>query len=175
MPPHRGFSLNELVIAMAVCAISLALAAPSFSSLLASQRLVGTSNRVLVEIQSARLLAVHSNSRATICGSNDGETCNGSANWSSGTLTFLDTNRNGKRDALEPARRRLYAEDLNGLQIGTSNGRKFLAFTPAGFTAGSNLTVHICAHNRAQWRQIIINLAGRSRVYRPPEPSICPA
>ncbi len=173
MPPTRGFTLSELVVAMAVCAISLAVAAPSFSSLLASQRLIGTSNRVLVEIQSARLLAVHSNNRATICGSDDGETCNGSANWSSGTLTFLDNNRNGRRDALEPALRRLHLEELHGLQIGTSNGRKSLAFTPAGFTAGTNLTLHICAHNRREWRQIIVNLAGRSRVYRPLEPSIC--
>ncbi len=174
MPETHGFTLPELVIVLAVSAIGLAIAAPSFSSLLDSQRLVGTSNRLLVEIQSARFLAVHRNSRATVCGSDDGETCNGSANWSSGTLTFIDTDRNGRRDPSEPTERRLQADELNGLQVGTSNGRKTLAFTPAGFTAGSNLTLHICARNRPEWRQIIINLAGRSRVTRPSESMICP-
>lgn len=170
---QRGFTLAELLMAMAIAAILLAVAAPSFSQFLASQRLVGASNRLLVEIQTARMLAVHRNSRVGLCGSIDGERCTGSTDWSSGTLTFVDINHNGQRDPSEPATRRVDGTELDGLRVTTSSGRVVLAFNPDGFTAGSNLTLRICARERPEWRQIIVNLAGRSRVNRPAGPVDC--
>lgn len=170
---EHGFTLAELMVAMAIAATVLALAAPSFSQFIASQRLVGASNRLLVEIQAARMLAVHGNSRVGLCGSSDGERCTGSTDWSSGTLTFVDSNQNGQRDPSEPVARRMDAADLGGLRVKTSSGRTVLAFNPSGFAAGSNLTLQICAPGRPEWRQIIINLAGRSRVNRPAGPVNC--
>jgi type IV fimbrial biogenesis protein FimT len=173
MHSARGATLTELVAAMAISAIVLAVAAPSFSALAASQRLVATSNGLLAQIQASRFLAVHRNNRVTICGSLDGERCHGTPDWSSGTMTFVDTNRNGSRDAGETVDRVLPGGDLNGLIVKSSSGRPTLAFNPDGMTAAGNLTLRICAQDRQEWRQIVVNLAGRSRIRRPAEPPGC--
>jgi type IV fimbrial biogenesis protein FimT len=169
-----GFTLPELIVAMAISAVLLAMATPSFSRLAQSQRLVATSNQLLAQIQAARLLAVHRNARVVICGSADGERCSGTPDWSNGTLSFVDANRDGQHTAGESVSRFLSAEELNDLHVRSTIGRPVLAFSPDGHTAGGNLTLQICAPDRQQWRQIVVNLAGRSRVNRPATAVVCP-
>ena len=174
MRPLRGYTLVELATVLALVGIAAVLAVPSFTSLLESERVTAASNRLVAEIQQARLGAVSSGRRVVICGSNDAERCNDSPDWSGGTLRFEDTNRNSSHDAGEPVTGIVPASDLAGLRVASTAGRRTLAFNPNGLAAGANQTLRVCSLKRQEWRQIVINIGGRPRTARPAKGSICP-
>ncbi len=92
-----GFTVVELMITVTVAAVLLAIAVPSFSSILTSNRLVGQSNGLVTALQTARSEAVRRNSRAVVCRSVDLATCADGANWT-GWIAGLDTNNDGTID-----------------------------------------------------------------------------
>ncbi|WP_205123536.1 GspH/FimT family pseudopilin [Cognatilysobacter lacus] len=75
---NRGFSLLELIVTMAVIAIIVGIAVPSFNSMIARSRISAGANQLVAGIQTARLLALRSNARVDLCPSTDGSTCSGS-------------------------------------------------------------------------------------------------
>lgn len=107
----KGFTIIELIVTMSVFAILVALAAPSFTSVINSNRLTGNANELLTTLQSARMEAVRRNARVVIC-RNDapdaGNACNTAAGAWLGWMTFVDDGagnplnaRNGAFDAGE--------------------------------------------------------------------------
>lgn len=58
---HKGFTLMELMITVAIIAILAALALPSFQSILEKQRLVGAANTLFANLQYARSEAIKQN------------------------------------------------------------------------------------------------------------------
>lgn len=70
-----GFSLVELMVTIAVLAIIMAIAAPSFVSLYNSNRLTSQANEIIVGLQEARSDALRRNAAVTVCRSTDGLTC----------------------------------------------------------------------------------------------------
>ena len=85
-----GFSLLELMITVAVAAILMALAVPSFTSLINNNRLTSGSNALVTAMHHARSEAVRRNARVTLCASADGATCAGTGNWQ-GWVTLVTT------------------------------------------------------------------------------------
>ncbi len=104
--PHqqRGFTILELMIAIAIAAILLALAVPSFTSFLNSNRATSQANELLASFQIARMEAIRRNAPVIVCGSDNAEsgapTCSGNATWG-GWVVFADANANGVIDAAE--------------------------------------------------------------------------
>jgi type IV fimbrial biogenesis protein FimT len=96
-----GFTLIELMVTIAVLAILIALAMPSFASLINSNRLTAQSNEVVAALQFARVEAVRQNRRAIVCGSANGTSCSNSTAWNTGWLTYLDMDSNGSPSAAE--------------------------------------------------------------------------
>lgn len=76
---EAGFTLIELMVAIAVLAITLAVAVPSFGALINSNRLVGQVNELVASVQLARSEAIRRNARVAVCGSSDGSTCSSAA------------------------------------------------------------------------------------------------
>jgi type IV fimbrial biogenesis protein FimT len=79
--PPSGFTLVELMITIAVLAITLAVAVPSFTQMTRRNALTAGANEILAAIQTARIEAVRRNQRVSLCASSDGATCN-SDDWS---------------------------------------------------------------------------------------------
>jgi type IV fimbrial biogenesis protein FimT len=100
MTAPRGFTLIELMVTVAVLAIIIALATPSFTSVINSNRLSSHANELVASLQLARMEAVRRNVRAVVCRSENGSTCATGAPWN-GWITFVDTNRNGTAEAAE--------------------------------------------------------------------------
>ena len=90
-PTQRGFTLLELVITMAVFAILLAIAVPSFRYITTSNRMSGEINDLLGAMQFARAEAIKEGQNVTICVSTDNATCTGGAAWNAGWIIFAGT------------------------------------------------------------------------------------
>ena len=85
-PRPRGFTIVELMVALSVLAILLALAVPSFTNATLGARLSSYANDLLASTQLARSEAIKRNAPVTLCRSLDGETCAASGDWQSGWI-----------------------------------------------------------------------------------------
>lgn len=94
----QGFTLVELIVTLAVAAILMGTAVPSFTSLMNSNRLATQANDLLGAVMIARSEAIRLNRRVILCSSNDGATCASEAARWSGWLVFVDNNRNDTPD-----------------------------------------------------------------------------
>lgn len=74
--PH-GFTLIELMVTVAVVAVLVSLAMPSFTTVINNNRLTSQANELVSALQTARSEAVRRNASVTLCGSADGSTCAG--------------------------------------------------------------------------------------------------
>ncbi|MBU1312184.1 MAG: GspH/FimT family pseudopilin [Gammaproteobacteria bacterium] len=72
----RGFTLVELMVAMAVLAIVSVVAIPAFGNLISSNRLNAQANEFLSAITYARSEAIRLNRNIVFCNTTDGATCN---------------------------------------------------------------------------------------------------
>lgn len=79
-PRPAGFTLLELVITVAVLAIALGIAVPSFQGITNRNRLTSVANEVVAAMQLTRMEAIRRNQRVVMCPSTNGTTCSG-ANW----------------------------------------------------------------------------------------------
>lgn len=96
---QRGVTIIELMVTIAVAAILIAIAIPSFSTVVNSNRLAGNANELLATLQTARVEAIRRNLRTVVCRSDNGTTCNtANGNWG-GWIAFVDTDNSGSFNA----------------------------------------------------------------------------
>lgn len=164
MTKAHGFSLIESIICVMIMSILTMAAFPSMAQLLQSSSIAGTSNRLLAELNRARYEAVMRHAQITLCATADAHSCVSGKNWSTGLMSYVDNDRDHQRDPNEPILGIVQKQDLNGLLLQTSDGRPTISFRADGGTAGTNVTLRLCATDLHNVRRIIINLAGRSRV-----------
>ncbi|MDR3419104.1 MAG: GspH/FimT family pseudopilin [Nevskia sp.] len=96
-----GYTLIELITAISIAALLLALAVPSFVSTVRNNR--GVANGMLAVIMLARSEAVRRDQYVSLCVSTDGASCatSGSLSWDQGYVMFVDSNNNGVLDSGE--------------------------------------------------------------------------
>lgn len=91
----RGFTLVELVTTLAVAAILLSLAVPSFGTFVKNNRLITQENDFVTAVNLARSEAIRRGNRVTLCKSSDQTSCAGSGGWDQGWIVFVDVNDDG--------------------------------------------------------------------------------
>jgi type IV fimbrial biogenesis protein FimT len=91
-----GFTLVELMVTVAVAALLVGLAAPTFRDMSIRNRLSTYTSDLIATIGYTRSEAVRRGVPVSICRSDDQETCTGT--WSDGWIIFADPNGDGDRD-----------------------------------------------------------------------------
>lgn len=157
----RGFTLIEMMVAVAILAILLAIGIPAFGALIDNQRLDSSTDSLMRSVQFARGEATRRNRHVTMTPLGDG--------WHSGWVVFLDANNNGMLDVDEvilredrpPRRIHIHTNSAIASYL-RYNAQGVSELLNGGFQAG---TFSFCpTQPTALGRQLIINRVGRPRV-----------
>lgn len=99
-PKTFGFTLVELLVALGVASMLLAVGAPALSRLIKDNRMVSGVNEFVAGISAARMEAVRRGARIVLCKSSDQASCATASGigWRNGWIVFVDTNANGVVD-----------------------------------------------------------------------------
>lgn len=162
-----GFTLVELIVAMVVAGILLAIAVPSFQSVIRNNQLSTQANEFISAINLARSEAVTRGIRVAVCKSANGTSCATSGDWAQGWIVFADPDNNANvNDASEIIRVR---EKLDGQMtlVGTSSVASYVSFLSNGFSqtvAGVPQKGDFSLKSAAGSKTIVINLNASGRV-----------
>lgn len=168
-----GFTLVELLAALALLAILAGMAAPSLRELAARHRLATAANQFVASFQQARMHALANQLPTELCPAVQEHACSGGLDWSAGWLAWQDDDRNRRLDPGEPVLARVDPLPA-GLTARSSVGRPQLRYRPDGSASGSNLTVTLCDHRLpGQGRAVVVNNGGRPRT-GPAPAGACP-
>ena len=159
---HRGYTLYELLITIALIAIIVGLGLPSFAGFVARNRQHVEINALFHAIHLARKESIMRRRVVSICPSLDGLSCEPSRDWSTGWLMFENSDKDQppRRDLGEPL---LQAHIVGGnIQI-MSNRRGFtLRATQKRATNG---TFVVCDRGeQARPKALVVSYTGRPRV-----------
>lgn len=125
-----GYTLVELMIALAVVAILTAAAAPSLADLIRRNRIASLNNELVASLQYARAEALQRGRQVSVCASSNQATCNGGADWSAGWLVVVDSANSGAPVVAEILR---VAEGVAPSATATaSTGDGYFRFTATG-------------------------------------------
>lgn len=157
----RGFTLLELMVALAVLGIAIRIALPAYSGLIDQQKIDSSLDVLLRGLKSARQEAIERNRPITVAPASAG-------GWSVGWRMFLDRNGNGRFEAGEP----LLREELQPTPVvvhATSSIAQYVRYNAqgesellnGGFQAG---TFRFCPQDASsEGRKLIMNRVGRLR------------
>lgn len=175
---YRGFSLIELMITVAITAIAMAVAVPSFQQTIRTNRVVSLTNELSASLQLARSEAVTRGYPVTVCKSAHPEAadsaCDG-ANWQNGWVVFVEQDSSGSRGSIDTndLRLRVAQPKTSQFDITASNFANAITYFPTG--ASNNLGSFTIqdAQDSSYARKIKIARSGRVRVCNPAVDSGC--
>lgn len=147
----RAFTLIELMVTISVLAVVIALAAPSFSSMLQESRLSALSTEVQSALQLARSEAVKRRENITVCRSNAAQTaCANGTDWATGWLI-----RRANGDVLK------VWDAVQGTVItGPNTGISFRSNGMSSSAAAQSWSVTSSSCSGEQKRTISVNITG---------------
>ena len=167
MRTRKGFTLIELMLAIALVAILLTTAVPALDDLTNNSRQTGAINDFVSAMHLARNTAITRNSRVTMCPSAGGANCE-LTGWNNGWIVFGDTNTNGNVDAGETIV--TAAAGVAGLTIQSGEFPQFLMYRPNGramtvAVTGNSGEFSVCDNRGAEkGKVILVDLSGRPRL-----------
>ncbi|MDB5762387.1 MAG: methylation [Herminiimonas sp.] len=151
----RGFTLIELMVVIAVTAILLATAAPSFNDIVLGNKLGSYANNLVASASLARSEAIKRNTAVTLCVSSDGTSCTTTGGWEQGWIVLVGTTLLHRQQAAS-----------SGLKITEASAIRTMAFDPSGVGAlAASLTVCRATPTAGkQERVVTISATGRAFV-----------
>ena len=150
LAPSRGFSLVELMVVLAILAIVVAIAVPSYESSTASSRESSALNQVLGTLQFARSEAAAGADKTvtsvSVCGSSDQSACDN--DWPNGGIVLTNTGK--------------VLRTLPAFKDVTIAGNA-ITFTRSGKRSGADNTITVQANGRAA-KTISVNVIGLAKI-----------
>lgn len=160
-----GFSLLEVMMALAIGVITLGIGVPRMGGLIDSNRVAGQINALRGALALTRSEAIKRNQHVILCKSADGQSCTNRATWEKGWIVYVDSNRNKNRDSDESLI--LVQRELpNGhtLEYRGFGSHNYVEYQPIGITQ-MNGTFVLCAPNSPERsKALILMKTGRVRL-----------
>jgi type IV fimbrial biogenesis protein FimT len=161
---QRGYSLVELLVALAVATVLLGFAIPGFSEFLERQRTIAAVNQIVGAVNFARHAAITHRATTVLCPA-ERATCAKRNEWHLGAMIFKDGNANGVRESNE-----LVLNQFPALRPGervfwrSFRNKSYLQFRSTGLTSWQNGSFQYCpAGSDPRFSKvIIINAQGRA-------------
>lgn len=155
---QRGLNLLELMMAIAILGIVLAVGIPSYSHMTISNGLTNDTNDLVATLQFARSEAITRGENVTVCAANAGlDACSGGGNWTSGWV-ILDAGGNTIR---------VHAPltENNAVEVNVQNGVGAVIFNRNGFSTNAR-TIRMCGPegDARRIRGVVISPDGRIRL-----------
>lgn len=174
MHTHRGraasgFTLIELIAAMAVAGILMAIAVPPISSFIIDARMTAQANDLVADLLYARSEAATRGTHVVICPSADGTSCSTSeSDWRKGRIIFSDANSNGAVDSGESIRTTAALSGGSSLAPAGFNSLVAIMYGPFGvmLPPANSGSFKVCPPSASSGRQISIGANGRPSVAR---------
>lgn len=169
---HRGVTLIELLVALSVLSILLAVGVPSFGQFTVNTRLNSYSNTLFSHISLARSEAIKRNARVAVCKSSDGSSCASSGDWSQGWVVFVDLDNSASIGSGEQVITTASALPAGFSFTGNGNVSDYISYDAQGMpkliTGGfQSGTITMCPAAPAvagNGRDIILSSSGRARI-----------
>jgi type IV fimbrial biogenesis protein FimT len=134
MKKSFGYTLIELMTAMAVIAVLVTVGLPLMNVFFESNRMISNTNDLVAGLNIARSEAIKQQIRVTLCQSADTASCTGTGQWENGWIVFQDPNGNATVDGGERILR--LSEGAAGNQVTIrSNDVSSLINTSVTFTS----------------------------------------
>ena len=161
-----GFTLVELLVALALLSLIWSTAIPGMRHLLQGNLSLANTNALIGAIHFSRYQAVSRGQLVTLCPMETPGICGGE--WHQGQVSFIDRNANGRMDAEDQLLRRFRPIRRGTLVWRSFRRRPWLQMTPLGTTNSQNGNFVYCSEDLdpRHARQIVINLQGRPRQSR---------
>jgi len=181
-PRQRGFTLIELMITLAIAAVLLVVAVPSFVSFQRNSQLTSLTNSLVASIYAARGEAMKTGFNAFVVPTGNG------SDWKTGWVVFVDRDRDGAFDAANDTivQTQIATESYFDMSGNGTAGETpaYIMFDSSGYsktkTAGFGaLTLSIARNDVSgsaaseETRRIIIASTGRLRTCKPTADSTC--
>ena len=163
----RGFTLIELMIAVALTALLLGLAVPALDMFTTNARQTGAINDFVSSMHIARSTAVTTNFRTTVCASESGINCE-PVDWDRGWIVFNDRDADQAVDNDENIV--ASSNGIDGLSIQSGEFGQFLMYRPNGrvmttSAAGNAGQFTVCDNRGSDYAKVlIVDLSGRPRL-----------
>lgn len=168
----NGFTLIELMVTLAVLAIVLGIAVPSFQKQIINNKSQTMGDEFAQALNFARSEAVKNKQRVSICASSNGTSCTGS--WSEGFIVFQDNAASDTADVVSlgpiyriwPKLTSAGTLTVNRGPLGASGApTSFIRYTPLGTLAPIdnkpiNISLKLTGCTGKAARKISVNLSG---------------
>jgi len=178
--PSGGFTLLELLVAMAVAGILLGVGVPSFVQVMKNARLSTQHNDLLQSLFLARSEAIKGTADVVVCARATDTTCSTDANadWGNGWLVFAEVSgaanvNSAQVDTVDDQILQVTPPVSGGNYIifegsdsGTVDKRNFIRYAGNGLTNWVNGTFELCDENDGENRARALNVVATGDVRR---------
>lgn len=156
--PSKGFTLIELIVALAVAAILIGVGVPSFVTMMSDTRLGSERDKLVQALYLARSEAAKRSTEVTVCPKSGPETRQCGTDWTQGLVVFIDgdtvagetTAVVGADDTIlrltpaTPSTVDIAGIGSTGGTAATAAGRNFIRYTARGSTNWRNASFTLC-------------------------------
>ncbi len=176
-PYESGFTLIELMVTLSVLVVLMALAVPSFQSMMASSNVTTTTNDLMATLAQARSNAVRRGARVTVCKSANGTQCTTSGDWEQGWIMFNDDDHSGASANVDSGETVTFASPAAPSGIFVKANLNYVSFAAdgqskmmnGGFLAG---TLRVCSSSSGltddtRARNLALSGTGRIVIEKP--------
>lgn len=159
-----GFTVIELVVALAVLIVLLAIGVPTFSELIASTKVTNATNSILGHLQYARGEAVKSGGRVAVGPYDTETTWKTDSSWQGGFMVAVVADAD---ITIRKVLRRVDGAELKPLSVAKNGNSPRFYFHADGSAGGAGTLTISDPGNPDRWRNVVVDPVGRARVAAP--------